>query len=111
MITEVKTNISYGYLELIKVFAKANSLELILEPLGLPGQEKIKISYEDGSDTSFSITFLSVRHLGFENMLWDYLIKCGVDPSLIPTGRQNFARDMDKVEEEWLEHRKQLGFR
>lgn len=112
MITEVKTNISYGFLDLIKEFARANDLELKLEPFGgVPGTEKIKISYTSDSDTGHSITFLSFRHLGFENMLCDYLIRCNVIPEMIPIGRVGVKRDMKKLDMEWEEHRKRLGFR
>lgn len=112
MITEVKTNISYGYLPLIGEFARANDLVLKYEPMGLPGQEKLKILYDAESDTAFSITFMSVRHLGFENMLCDYLIRCGVAQSLIPYGREALKRDMKKLDEEWEKYRReQLGFR
>lgn len=112
MITEVKTNISFGYLDLIKEFARANNLELNLEPLGgVPGLEKIKISYDSESDTAYNITFLSFRHLGLENMLCDYLIRCDVIPEMIPVGRLGVKRDMDKLERDWQERRKQLGFR
>lgn len=112
MLTEVKTNISYGFLELIKVFAKANELDLKIEPLGsVPGLEKIKISYDSESDTAHSITLLSYRNLGFENMLCDYLQRCDIIPEMIPIGRMGVRRDMNKLEEDWEERRKQLGFR
>lgn len=112
MITEVKTNISYGFLDLIKEFAKANNLELDFEPLGgVPGLEKIKILYDSESETARNITFLSFRHLGFENMLCDYLTRCNVIPEMIPIGKVGMKRDMKKLDEEWVEHRRKLGFR
>lgn len=110
MTIEVKTNISYGFLELIKIFANANNLNLTLEPFGkVPGLEKLKISYESDSDTAYSITMLSYKHLGFENMLFDYLQRCGVSLESIPNGRMALKRDMNKLDEEWQEYRKQLG--
>lgn len=112
MTPEIKTQISFGYIELIKTFAEANNLDLTLEPYGgIPGLEKIKISYDPVSETAYSITFLSAKHLGFENMLNDYLIRCGIHPVLISEGRVHVKRDLEKLEQEWMEYRKKLGFR
>jgi len=102
--------ISYGYLSLIEEFAKANNLEFEYEKLGQVNP-KIKIRYKSDSDTAFSITFMSMRHLGFENMLCDYLIKCGVMAQLISVGSYSAKRDMAQLDRDWEERRKELGFR
>lgn len=102
-----KTSISWGYLQLIEIFAKANNLVLKCENV----QNKIAISYDIDSDTDLAIGFMSIRHLGFENMLSDYLIKCGVHPEQIPIGKSAGPRDPAEIEEEWQVHRKKLGFR
>jgi hypothetical protein len=108
----VNTNISTGYITLIDAFAKANNLKLKLSTIDENvGNPKLRITYEDNSDTAFQITFMSMRHLGFENMLCDYLIRCGVAAGLIPIGRAAVERDMKKLEQDWEERRKELGFR
>ena len=112
----IKTNISFGYKDLLDIFFKANNLQVTCiecerekdwgERHKLTGLE-----YEENSDTELSITFMSMKHLGFENMLCDYLIKCGISPSLISVGQNGKSRDMKKLDEEWENRRKELGLR
>ena len=105
----IETDISWGYVELIKIFFKANELDVCCEERKASLISKITLSYEDNSETALSITFMSYRHLGFENMLYDYLKRCGVDLSMIPIGRFLEKRDMDKLDKEWQDHRKTIG--
>lgn len=112
MNVEVNTNISTGYLTLIDAFAKANNLQLkFSEVCEGADHPKLKITYDENSETALQITFMSIRHLGFENMLCDYLNRCGIPSSLIPVGRAAIKRDMKKLDEEWEQRRKELGFR
>lgn len=122
----IKTQISWGYEPLIKIFGKANSLVLKLEPYYaeieqsevvaldkeakvIVGREYICITYEENSDTSIAITCLSIKHLGFENMLCDYLIRCNVEPKLIPIGKYVMRKTPEQMENDWQEHRKKIG--
>jgi hypothetical protein len=107
----VNTQISYGYASLIETFFKANELDVIIEDMRAYPYGKIVLHYEDDSETACSITFMSIRHLGFENMLCDYLIKCGISPSLIPIGQVAVKRDMEQLDKDWVKHRKGMGFR
>jgi hypothetical protein len=107
----VETQISYGYVEFLKVFFKANNLDVTIRDMTAYPNGKIILEYEDNSETAYSITFMSVRHLGFENMLCDYLIKCGVPVSRISHGKASIKRDMAEVDKEWEEKRRELGFR
>lgn len=109
--TRVNTQISFGYAELIKTFCKANELDVSIEERIDQNSVSNYITavYEDNSDTAFSITFMSVRHLGFENMLCDYLIKCGVHSSRINMGKQAVNRDMEQLDRQWEEHKKHIG--
>lgn len=108
----VETKISYGYLDLIKIFFQANNIDVKIRDMSAYPYGKIIIEYDDDSDTSVAITFMSYKHLGLENMLCDYLIRCGIDPRIIPVGRAKPpVRDMNKLEEEWQEHRKRIGLR
>lgn len=122
----VNTKISWGYLPLLEIFGKANNLDLIFrayyEELEsteaiAPGKESkiivarqyTCIEYEDNSDTAISITCLSFKHLGFENMLCDYLIKCGIHPSVIPIGQYTVKQSGKEIEEGWQKHRRKIG--
>ena len=105
----VDTNISAGYLPLIEIFAQANNL--ILEFSSRSGQDcrdLLTILYNDDSDTAMTITYMSYKHLGFENMLVDYLIKCGIDPMMISIGRIMAERNLEQLEQEWQAHRRKI---
>ena len=105
----VNTNISYGYHTLIETFFKANDLDVKIQDMTAYPHGKIILEYEDNSETAYSITFMSVRHLGFENMLCDYLIRCGIMPSRIAIGMMEIKRDMEELDKKWEEHRKLIG--
>jgi hypothetical protein len=104
----VNTQISYGYKDLIDVFFKANELNVDIEDMTAYPYGKVILHYEDDSETACSITFMSIKHLGFENMLCDYLIKCGISPSLIPIGKLAIKRDMNELDKEWENHKKSI---
>lgn len=73
---------------------------------------KLTLEFEENSDTAMSITLMSVRHLGFENMLCDYLRRCGIPYELIPVGNSYVNRDMKKLDDDWEVYRREtLGFR
>jgi hypothetical protein len=115
----VDTKISWGYLPLIEIFARANNLELGFECYSeeLCEHEKfktsfgsyIRITFDEDSPTASYITFMSIRHLGFENMLCDYLIKCNIGPNLIPIGKYVMKKSDEEMERDWQEHRKKIG--
>lgn len=107
----VNTQISYGYASLIEIFFKANELDVTIEDRRAYPNGKVILHYEDNSDTATTITFMSIKHLGFENMLCDYLIKCGISPSLIPISQVAVKRDMKQLDKDWDEHRKRIGLR
>lgn len=108
----IYSKISWGHLELLKTFFEANELEvtcLLNEVKSLP---QCDLHYEDDSDTALKLTLMGLRHLGIENMLCDYLIRCGVPRlNIAAGGSRGYApnRDMDKLDNEWLEHKKKLG--
>jgi hypothetical protein len=109
----IESNISWGFVELLKTFFSANQLDVICEERieQMPLRSMVTLQYEDNSETAMMITFMSIRHLGFENMLCDYLTKCGVPAALIPIGKVAIKRDMKKLDQEWEERRRELGFR
>lgn len=101
----IETHISSGYIQLLDTFFIANDLHVKFDT----SNGWIVLSYEDGSDTAYKITFMSVRHLGFENMLCSYLEKCGIPLQMISYGKYTPKRDLDKVEKDWMEYRKKIG--
>lgn len=109
---KVKTDISYGYASLIETFFNANNLDVEIQDMRAYPFGKIILNYDGDSETAYAITMLSVKHCGFENMLCDFLIKCGVDAHLIPIGQAPVAkRDMRELDKEWEQHRRNIGFR
>ncbi len=108
----IKTNISYGYLTLIKTFMHANNLDLKIQDMSAYPHGKVILEYDDDSDTATTLTFMSYKHLGLENMLCDYLIRCGVDPILISVGVATQPnRNMKELDKQWEDHRRLIGFR
>jgi hypothetical protein len=112
-LTTVDTHISWGFLPLLEIFGKANSLVLKFEPwyTDEPPGEYARISYEENSDTAIAITCLSIKHLGFENMLCDYLIRCNIEREMISRGVYRMRKSEEEMEREWQEHRKKIGLR
>jgi hypothetical protein len=131
---EVKTQISYGYKPLLQTFFKANDLTVAcverfeerivssgtstnvvtkeVNPLsGIVTNARCytTLIFQDGSETSEKITFMSYIHAGFENMLCDYLIRCGIMPNQISSGRYTEKRDLEELDRQWEEHRKHIG--
>ena len=104
---EVKTHISYGYVQLLDTFFKANDLIVSCVEIGRNeggGHGHTTIIYEDGSPTAEKITFMSFIHVGFENMLCDYLIRCGIYSKLITVGSYTGGRDMAELDSDCEAH-------
>lgn len=106
----VNTRISYGYAELIKIFCEANELQITIHDTSA-ALGKLHLYYDDESPTAQTITFMSFKHLGLENMLCDYLIRCGISPSLIGIGSYTPPRDMKELDKKWEEHKRLIGLR
>jgi len=113
----VQTSISTSYKKLIETFIKANELNINIEERIVEGstalntQSCLNLLYEENSETALQITFMSTKHLGFENMLCDYLIKCGIPSNRITIGGWALNRDMKELDRQWEERRRELGFR
>ena len=107
----IETDISWGYLALIEIFGKANSLVWKFEPrVVVKGSRMyITIIVEENSDTEVTLTFMALRHSGIPNMLEDYLMKCGIDPQMISMGQCVMRKSPEELEKEWQEHRKKIG--
>lgn len=99
---EIQTDISARYLPLITIFFEANELFKLGFKLGsaeinnpltytvspFTGSAKtysipatkavVQYTYDDDDDEQVSkLMFMAIKHLGFTNMLHDYLNKCG----------------------------------
>jgi len=112
----INSIISYGYLDLMETFFKANDLDVKcslreVKEEGYATRNLLTFEYEDGSATALAITFMSVRHLGFENMLIDYLNKLGYSSSIVSVGRTVVKRSMKELDDAWEVRRRELGFR
>lgn len=111
---KIDSIISYGYRDLMEIFFVANELDIKCinryvedSPLG-----QITFEYENDSDTAYRVTFMSMKHLGFENMLVDYLLKLGYPKQRISDGRTIVKRDLEQLDKDWQIYRKEhLGFR
>jgi hypothetical protein len=81
----IQTNLSTDHLELIKIFFEANELPNVRiyaydKQMGMFSHRMIEVSYDDqDGETGEKITYMSMVHAGFCNMLDDFLMKCGVD--------------------------------
>ena len=106
------SKISWGHLELLEIFFKANNLDVTCLMNTIKSLPQVDFYYEDDSDTAMTLTFMGVRHLGIENMLCDYLINCGVPRFNIAgggsSGNRPVKRDMKKLDQEWEEHKKKI---
>jgi hypothetical protein len=107
----VETIISWGFVDYLRTFFVANNLQVQCEirDESFPVCQCVNLIYDEDSETALAITFMSMKHLGFENMLCDYLIRCGIPATLIPIGKEVKNRDMAQVEKDWQEHRKKIG--
>lgn len=107
----VATQISYGYMSLIDIFLKANNLDVTIADKSAYPHGKIDLEYVDNSETALAITMLSYKHLGFENMLCDYLIRCGIPSNLISIGKAAIKRDQKELDKECDKHLRSIGFK
>ncbi len=85
-----ETHIDVRHIDLIKVFFTANELHKVnvtsynkvevVQDLNVV-RSLVQLSYDElDLETSNTLAFMSLRHLGMGNMLDDFLIKCGISP-------------------------------
>jgi len=96
----IKTEIAVLHKELIKVFFQANEiadaevLEVLLEERNKE-YPVLEIICHD-PDSEHTLTFLGLRNCGIQNMLDDYLMRCGVPAREIQP--YNLVRDREDYE-------------
>jgi hypothetical protein len=104
----IQTGISDGYISLIEIFCKANDIVAVIDTaktdkfnhIEIP---KITISYDENSESANTLAFLALKHCSVDNMLHDYLMRCGVDGYMISCGK---APTKSATDEEYEEYRK-----
>ena len=106
----VNTHISFSYKDLISTFFSANDLNVIITEYEESGGLYIRLTYEN-EDTIYKIGYMSIVHLGLENMLCDYLCRCGIPVNRIKIGGYALKRDMKLLDEQCDAHLRELGFR
>lgn len=73
---EVPTNISWGFMGLLNTFSSHTSAVTFTMS---QTRKVLQYVYNENNDEQISkLMLMSIRHLGFNNMLHDYLNKCGV---------------------------------
>lgn len=136
--TEIKSRILETHIELVKIFFTANDLKDVYitsyPETYFEGTEDeivykmLSLTFYSNTETSEQITFMSMRHAGFLNMINDFLLKCGVsafelepDPKSDKEKNEKKRRDKELDEEQKLrretlnrdfeEHMKKIGLR
>lgn len=116
----IKTNLSIDHLELIKIFFEANQLLNVTineysKQIRSSSHKMIEIMYDDeDSETSSKITYMSIVHCGLQNMLDDYLMKCGVNVwDLQPASikEQELKEKQESRQQKLEEHLKNLAIK
>ena len=108
----IQTTLRAEHIELIKIFFKANELKDVVigtcdKTIGGSIHLVITIEYDDESDSAQKISYMSLIHSGFQNMLDSYLICCGVSPFEL-----NPSELKEKVTDRELEaHFKKIGLK
>lgn len=121
---ETKSRILEAHLELIKIFFEANDLKDVYINVyketyfdGTENEETYRMlsfSFYQETETAEKITYMAMRHAGFLNMLYDYLLKCNLnifdiepDPERDKNVKEQ-ARRTKKLEEEQQERKRNL---
>ena len=107
----IVTCISEGYIPLIKTFCEANELDITIGTVktnkyGFGSVPKITLEYVEESDTADTLAFLALKHCGVENMLCDYLRRCGINENAFNFGKVPTRSASDK---DYEEYKKALG--
>lgn len=81
---KVQTEILAYHQDFIQTFIEANELDIKIEhytrEIGPVVYNMIELHYDEGSDTAYKISIMSLKNCGLRNMLEDFLIKCGISP-------------------------------
>lgn len=107
----IETHISWAYSDLITTFMKANNLDVSVLQRDVVPFPMINLS-PMSPIAEQDLTFFGYKHLGIENMLCDYLKKCGISPEAMNKHMYTPKRNPKELDEQWETYRKEkLGFR
>lgn len=105
----IQTTLEIKHKELIKIFIKANELYgvyVVEHPFDVRGRLHMGLRLESTREDSIeTLTFMGLRHCGIQNMLDDYLLKCGVlvyDLNPKSIGRQEQEEREEKINNQFL---------
>jgi len=93
----MRTNITGRQLPVIAVFFEANKLfDLGMKvftidvPTETGSESVVAYSYDEENDDAVgTVMYMSIVHSGFNNMLDDFMIKCGFSPFMFSVSRDN----------------------
>ena len=107
----IVTCISEGYIPLIKTFCEANELDIEIGTIktnqfSYGSVPKITLAYDEFSDSADTLAFLALKHCSVENMLCDYLKRCGISENTFNFGKVPIRSATDK---DYEEYKKSLG--
>ena len=122
----IKTRIFNSNKALIDIFIQANGLEGLnsnpwiekhcIEELYTFTYEFMEFSFFEDSAVAQKISYMSLVHAGFENMLVDFLLKCNVSidditpPDVEIDKKKKYEEWRRKnLDKDWEEHKKKLG--
>jgi hypothetical protein len=113
----LETHFGAEHKALLEVFFKANKLENVKvseyhRQYNGKNHKYIEISWDDNSETGVQISFMSVVHMGFLNMLDDFLLKCGVNAENLGSETvraQKRAEIEEQKQKEFEAHKKTIG--
>lgn len=77
----IDTTLDIAHLELLRVFMKANDLDIYVNEANVEirGKSHKMIRLESAHEPAIqALTFLGLKHAGVLNMFDDFLLKCGV---------------------------------
>lgn len=84
---KVESTLCISHEELINTFIRACELDDLVvqhDKMKVNSQLHDVLSFQcNNPETESKITFMSIRHSGFLNMLDDYLLRCGVPPDAL----------------------------
>jgi hypothetical protein len=79
---ELQTHFGVEHSALLEIFFKANKLDVKISEYHYRYNERnhkyIELVWDDTSETGVQISYMSMVHMGFLNMLDDFLLKCNV---------------------------------
>jgi len=81
----IKTQLPVMHIDLVKIFLDANKLDIEVSHYTSGYHNLISLEYAVNEELENKMTYMSIKHSGFLNMIDDFLLKCGVYPEHLRT--------------------------